>query len=88
MGEKVASAIVEDLERSNWRFEQGPAPEGHGPNIMRMGAKCPHHARAAARGALRRGRAVELTYAGGGSARFGIHRFGFCHCDASLDAAV
>jgi hypothetical protein len=26
---KIAGAIVENLERSNWKFEQGPMPEGH-----------------------------------------------------------
>jgi hypothetical protein len=26
---KVAAVIVEDLERSNWKIEQGPMPEGH-----------------------------------------------------------
>jgi hypothetical protein len=24
-----AAVIVEDLERSNWKIEQGPMPEGH-----------------------------------------------------------
>jgi hypothetical protein len=28
--QKVAGAIVEHLERSNWRIEQGPMPEGMG----------------------------------------------------------
>lgn len=32
---KVAQAIVDDLELNNWRFEQGPPREGHGPNIMK-----------------------------------------------------
>jgi len=31
---KVAGAIVEHLERSNWKIEQGPMPEGHGPGLM------------------------------------------------------
>jgi hypothetical protein len=31
--EIVARAIVDDLERSNWRFEQGPELEGHGQRI-------------------------------------------------------
>jgi hypothetical protein len=31
---KVAGAIVEQLERSNWRIEQRPMPEGHGPGLM------------------------------------------------------
>jgi hypothetical protein len=26
---KIAGAIVEQLERSNWKIEQGPMPEGH-----------------------------------------------------------
>ena len=26
---KVAAVIVEDLERSNWKIERGPMPEGH-----------------------------------------------------------
>jgi hypothetical protein len=30
---KVAGAIVEHLERSNWRIEQGPMPFGHGPHL-------------------------------------------------------
>jgi hypothetical protein len=30
----VAGAIVEHLEKSNWRIEQGPALEGHGPGLM------------------------------------------------------
>jgi len=33
--QRVAGAIVEHLEQSNWRIEQGPEREGHGPNIMR-----------------------------------------------------
>ena len=33
--ERVAAAIVEHLERSNWQIEQGPEPEGHGPKIMK-----------------------------------------------------
>jgi hypothetical protein len=32
--QKIAAAIVDDLERSNWRFEQGPALEGHGQRIV------------------------------------------------------
>jgi hypothetical protein len=27
---KIAGAIVEHLERSNWKIEQGPSAEGHG----------------------------------------------------------
>jgi len=30
----VAGAIVEHLEGSNWKIEQGPEPEGYGPKIM------------------------------------------------------
>ena len=30
---KIAAAIVDYLERSNWRFEQGPALQGHGQQI-------------------------------------------------------
>ena len=32
--ERVAHAIVEHLEQSNWRIEPGPEAEGHGPKIM------------------------------------------------------
>jgi hypothetical protein len=31
---KIAGAIVAHLEQSNWRIEQGPAREGHGPHLM------------------------------------------------------
>ena len=31
---KIAGAIVEHLEESNWRIEQGPVREGHGPGLM------------------------------------------------------
>ncbi len=31
---KVAAAIVEHLEQSNWKVEQGPTREGHGPHLM------------------------------------------------------
>jgi hypothetical protein len=31
---KIAAAIVDDLQRSNWRFELGPELQGHGPNIV------------------------------------------------------
>ena len=31
---KVADAIVGHLERSNWRIEQRPVREGHGPHLM------------------------------------------------------
>ena len=31
---KVAAAIVVHLESTNWRIEQGPMREGHGPNLM------------------------------------------------------
>jgi hypothetical protein len=31
---KVAAAIVEHLECTNWKIEQGPAREGHGPGLM------------------------------------------------------
>jgi len=31
---KVATAVVEHLECTNWKIEQGPAREGHGPNLM------------------------------------------------------
>lgn len=30
---KVAAAIVEHLESHNWKIEQGPMREGHGPNM-------------------------------------------------------
>jgi hypothetical protein len=31
---KIASAIVEHLEQSNWKIDQGPTREGHGPHLM------------------------------------------------------
>ena len=31
---KVASAVVEHLESTNWKIERGPMREGHGPNLM------------------------------------------------------
>jgi len=31
---KIAGAIVEHLEQSNWKIEHGPAREGHGPGLM------------------------------------------------------
>jgi hypothetical protein len=31
---KIAAAIVEHLEQSNWKIEQGPPREGHGPHLM------------------------------------------------------
>jgi hypothetical protein len=31
---KIAGAIVEHLEQSNWNVEQGPTREGHGPGLM------------------------------------------------------
>jgi hypothetical protein len=31
---KLAGAIVEHLEQSNWKIEQGPSREGHGPHLM------------------------------------------------------
>jgi hypothetical protein len=31
---KIAGAIVEQLEHSNWKIEQGPPREGHGPNLI------------------------------------------------------
>ena len=31
---KIAGAIVEHLEQSNWKIEQGPPREGHGPHLM------------------------------------------------------
>jgi hypothetical protein len=31
---KIAGAIVEHLEQSNWRIEKGPPGEGHGPHLM------------------------------------------------------
>jgi hypothetical protein len=33
--ETIAKAIVDDLQRSNWKFEQGPGAAGHGPHIIR-----------------------------------------------------
>jgi hypothetical protein len=32
---KVAGAIVEHLESTNWKIERGPPREGHGPGLMR-----------------------------------------------------
>jgi hypothetical protein len=31
---KIAGAIVEHLEESNWKIEHGPTCEGHGPHLM------------------------------------------------------
>jgi hypothetical protein len=31
---KIAGAIVEHLDNHNWKIEQGPPPEGHGPHLM------------------------------------------------------
>jgi hypothetical protein len=31
---RIAGAIVDHLEQSNWKIEQGPAREGHGPHLM------------------------------------------------------
>jgi hypothetical protein len=31
--DKIAQAIADDLERSNWKVEQGPIIEGHRPNL-------------------------------------------------------
>jgi hypothetical protein len=31
---KIAGAIVEHLEQSNWKIEKGPPREGHGPHLM------------------------------------------------------
>jgi hypothetical protein len=31
---KIAGAIVEHLEQSNWKIKQGPTREGHGPHLM------------------------------------------------------
>jgi hypothetical protein len=31
---KIAAVIVEHLETHDWRIEQGPAREGHGPGLM------------------------------------------------------
>jgi hypothetical protein len=31
---KIAGAIVEHLEQSNWKIEQKPTREGHGPHLM------------------------------------------------------
>jgi hypothetical protein len=31
---RVATCIAEHLESSNWKIEQGPAREGHGPKLM------------------------------------------------------
>jgi hypothetical protein len=30
----VAGAVVEHLETHNWKIEQGPVREGHGPGLM------------------------------------------------------
>jgi hypothetical protein len=32
--QKIAGVIVEHLEQSNWKIEQGPPREGHGPHLM------------------------------------------------------
>jgi hypothetical protein len=32
--ERVAEAIVTQLEISNWKIEEGGLPEGHGPHLM------------------------------------------------------
>ncbi len=32
---KVADAIVEHLEHSNWTIEKGPPREGHGHHLMK-----------------------------------------------------
>jgi hypothetical protein len=31
---KVAEAIVDHLESTNWKIVRGPALEGHGPHLM------------------------------------------------------
>ena len=31
---KVATCIVEHLESTNWKIEQGSVREGHGPHLM------------------------------------------------------
>jgi hypothetical protein len=31
---KIADAIVQHLEQSNWKIEQGASREGHGPHLM------------------------------------------------------
>jgi hypothetical protein len=31
---KIAGAIVEHLEQSNWKIEKGAPREGHGPPLM------------------------------------------------------
>jgi hypothetical protein len=31
---KIAGAIVDHLEGHNWKIEQGPPREGHGPQLM------------------------------------------------------
>jgi hypothetical protein len=31
---KVATCIVEHLESTNWKIDQGPTREGHGPHLM------------------------------------------------------
>jgi hypothetical protein len=31
---KIAGAIVEHLEQHNWKIEQDPEREGHGPHLM------------------------------------------------------
>ncbi|MCE0498701.1 MAG: hypothetical protein LV481_12215 [Methylacidiphilales bacterium] len=31
---KIASAIVEHLDQSNWKIEKGAPLEGHGPHLM------------------------------------------------------
>lgn len=30
----VAEAIAKHLRATNWKIEQGPPPEGHGPHLM------------------------------------------------------
>jgi hypothetical protein len=31
---KIAGAIVEHLDQSNWKIEKGPPGEGYGPHLM------------------------------------------------------
>jgi hypothetical protein len=31
----IAQAIVKDLQLNNWKFEEGPPLEGHGPKLMK-----------------------------------------------------
>lgn len=35
--DRVSQAIVEHLELSNWKIEEGPVRDGHGPTIMSQG---------------------------------------------------